>query len=291
MSGFVHLHVHTQYSLLDGAIRIDPLIQKAVGFGMDAVAITDHGTMFGTIEFSEKCKHAGLRPIIGMEAYVAPRTIADRTAQDNKELRHLLLLAETDEGYRNLCRMASIAQLQGFYYKPRIDKAVLEAHHKGIIALSACLHGEIPRLILSGNFNAAEEAARWYQRLFGEERFYLEVQHNGIPEQTTVNDALFDLAERLSIPLVATNDCHYLEAQDVKAHDVLLCIQTGKTIHDSERMKFRTDQLYFKSPEEMTEFFGHRPDTIENTARIAARCQVDLGFKGYHFPRYSPPGE
>ncbi len=291
MSGFVHLHVHTQYSLLDGAIRIDPLIQKAVAFGMDAVAITDHGTMFGTIEFSEKCQKAGLRPIIGMEAYVAPRTIADRTAQDNKELRHLILLAETDEGYRNLCRMASIAQLQGFYYKPRIDKAVLEAHREGIIALSACLHGEIPRLILSGNLKAAEEAARWYLALFGEERFYLEVQHNGIPEQTTVNDALFDLADRLSIPLVATNDCHYLEARDVKAHDVLLCIQTGKTIHDSERMKFRTDQLYFKSPEEMTGFFGHRPDTLENTARIAARCQVDLGFKGYHFPRYSAPGE
>lgn len=291
MPGFVHLHVHTQYSLLDGAIRLDPLIQKAVGFGMDAVAITDHGTMFGTIEFSEKCQKAGLRPIIGMEAYVAPRTLADRTAQDNKELRHLILLAETDEGYRNLCKLASIAQLQGFYYKPRIDKAALEAHHEGLIALSACLHGEIPRLILSGNLKAAEEAARWYLALFGEERFYLEVQHNGIPEQTTVNEALFDLADRLSIPLVATNDCHYLEARDVKAHDVLLCIQTGKTIHDSERMKFRTDQLYFKSPEEMTTFFGHRPDTIENTAKIAARCQVDLGFKGYHFPRYNPPGE
>ncbi|WP_028325099.1 DNA polymerase III subunit alpha [Desulfatirhabdium butyrativorans] len=291
MPGFVHLHVHTQYSLLDGAIRLDSLIQKAVGFGMDAVAITDHGTMFGTIEFHDKCHHANIRPIIGMEAYVAPRTIADRTAQDHKELRHLILLAENDEGYRNLCKLASIAQLQGFYYKPRIDKQVLEAHHEGLIALSACLHGEIPRLILAGNDQAAEGAARWYLSLFGEDRFFLEVQNNGIPDQTTVNEALFALSDRLSIPVVATNDCHYLDAQDVKAHDVLLCIQTGKTIHDTERMKFRTDQLYFKSPREMTDYFGARPDTIENTSRIAARCQVDLGFKGYHFPRYSPPGE
>jgi DNA polymerase-3 subunit alpha len=291
MSGFVHLHVHTQYSLLDGAIRLESLIDRATQFGMKHVAITDHGTMFGTVEFYEKCHKAGIQPIIGCECYVAPRTIADRSVQDNRELRHLILLAENEQGYRNLCKMASIAQLEGFYYKPRIDKFILEAHSQGLIALSACLHGEIPRLILDNRMDAAADAVEYYQRLFGEGRFFLEVQNNGMDVQETVNQALREIGGRLSVPLVATNDCHYLDSEDVRAHDVLLCIQTGKTIHDTERLKFRTDQLYFKSPEEMETYFRGYPHAVEHTAGIAERCRVEFDFKTYHFPRYSVPDE
>ncbi len=287
MSEFIHLHVHTQYSLLDGAIRIDSLLKRVARFGMNSVAITDHGTMFGTVDFYEQCHKAGVKPIIGCECYIAPRTISDRTAQDNKELRHLILLAENNEGYRNLCKLASIAQLEGFYYKPRIDRSILEAHSKGLIALSACLHGEIPRLILQHQSEAAETAIRYYQQLFGEDRFFLEVQNNGIDDQETVNQALLELSHKLSVPMVATNDCHYLDKEDVRAHDVLLCIQTGKTIQDTERLKFRTDQLYFKSPEEMETYFQDYPLAVAHTAQIAARCQIEFDFKTYHFPRYT----
>jgi DNA polymerase-3 subunit alpha len=291
MSEFIHLHVHTQYSLLDGAIRIDSLLSRVARFGMNSVAITDHGTMFGTIDFYEKCLKANVKPIIGCECYVAPRTISDRTAQDNKDLRHLILLAETNEGYHNLCKMVSIAQLEGFYYKPRIDKSILEAHSTGLIALSACLHGEIPRLILQNQPDAAETAINYYRRLFGEDRFFLEVQNNGIDAQEKVNQSLLALSQKLSVPLVATNDCHYLDKEDVRAHDVLLCIQTGKTIQDTERLKFRTDQLYFKSPEEMETYFKDYPLAITHSAQIAARCHIEFDFKTYHFPQYTQENE
>jgi len=243
---FVHLHVHTQYSLLDGAIRIDNLLQRALEFDMQAVAITDHGTMFGVMEFFEKATKAGIKPVVGVEIYVAPRSRFDKTPQDNRELSHLILLAENQQGYRNLCKLASVAQLEGFYYKPRVDKQILRQHSQGLIALSACLHGEIPRRIQSGRMDLADAAAREYLEIFGENHFYLEIQNNGIDIQQRVNEALVDMSQRLSIPLVASNDCHYLEREDVRAHDVLLCIQTGKTVHDTERLKFRTDQLYFK---------------------------------------------
>jgi DNA polymerase-3 subunit alpha len=288
---FVHLHVHTQYSLLDGAIRLDNLLQRAAEFGMHSVATTDHGTMFGAVEFYEKATKAGIKPIIGIEIYVAPRTRFDKTPLDNKDLSHLILLAENQEGYRNLCKLASAAQLEGFYYKPRIDKQILREHSKGLIGMTACLHGEVPRRIQDGTMELADAAAQEYLEIFGENNFFLEVQNNGIDVQDRVNAALLDMSQRLSIPLVASNDCHYLDREDVRAHDVLLCIQTGKTIHDANRLKFRTDQLYFKSKEEMHGFFSSYPDAISNTVDIARRCNLEFDFETYHFPKFDTGSE
>ena len=284
---FVHLHVHTQYSLLDGAIRIDDLLRRAAAFDMQAVTVTDHGTLFGAVEFFEKATAAGIKPIIGCEIYVAPRTRFDKTPLDNKELSHLILLVKNEEGYRNLCKLATAAQLEGFYYKPRIDKQILKECCRGLIGLSACLHGEIPRCIQQGRIEQAEEAAHGYLEIFGENNFFLEVQNNGIEEQERVNQILLDISQRRSIPLVASNDCHYLDKEDVRAHDVLLCIQTGKTIHDNERLKFRTDQLYFKSKAEMVAAFKDYPGALSNTVDIASRCNIDFDFKTYHFPRFT----
>ena len=288
---FVHLHVHTQYSLLDGAIRLDRLIQRCKDFEMDSVAITDHGTMFGVVEFYGKAKDAQIKPIIGCECYVAPRTLNDKTPLDKEGTSHLLLLAQNQEGYQNLCKLATVAQLDGFYYKPRIDKELLKAHTRGLIALSACLHGEVASHLVHGRMERAEEAAIYYQNLFGENNFFLEVQNNGIDIQEKVNNGLLDISRRLSIPLVATNDCHYLDKDDVRAHDVLLCIQTGKVVHDDKRMKFRTDQLYFKSKDEMCDYFKDYPGAIENTVEIANRCHVEFDFKTYHFPKFETPPE
>ncbi|MGD2272292.1 MAG: DNA polymerase III subunit alpha [Desulfobacterales bacterium] len=286
MPDFVHLHVHTQYSLLDGAIRIDDLLTRVTDFGMHAVAITDHGAMFGVIDFYQKAKTAGIKPIVGCECYIAPRQLTDKTPLDHKGLTHLLLLAENQEGYRNLCRLVSIAQLEGFYYKPRIDKQLLKEYHKGLIALSACLHGEIPTLIRRNKFKEADEAAQRYLDIFGEGQFFLEVQNNGIDIQEKVNRTLLDMSRRLSIPLVASNDCHYLGKDDVRAHDVLLCIQTGKTVHDDQRLKFRTDQLYFKPKAEMYASFQSYPGALENTVEIAKRCELEFDFNSYHFPKF-----
>ncbi|MFC1812194.1 DNA polymerase III subunit alpha [Thermodesulfobacteriota bacterium] len=286
---FAHLHVHTQYSLLDGAIRINALLQRAIDFGMDAVAITDHGTMFGVMEFFEKANTAGIKPIIGCECYVAPRRLTDKTSFDAKDLSHLILLAENHDGYRNLCKLVSMAQFEGFYYKPRIDKAALKQHSKGLIGLSACLHGEIPRRIQEGSPDKADEAARSYLDILGENNFFLEVQSNGIDVQDNVNQALLDMSQRLSIPLVATNDCHYLNREDVRAHDVLLCIQTGKTIHETNRLKFGTDQLYFKSKSEMYADFKNYPGAIDHTVDIAKRCNLEFDFNTYHFPKFETP--
>ena len=266
---FVHLHVHTQYSLLDGAIRFDDLFKRSAELDMHTVAITDHGTMFGCIEFYEKAIKANIKPIIGCECYVAPRGLSDKTPLDHKGLSHLILLAENNEGYQNLCKLVSIAKISGFYHKPRIDKALLQKHSKGLIGLSACLHGEIPRMITAGNMEKADDAAQQYRQILGEDNFYLEVQNNGIDIQETVNQALFDMSKRLSIPLVATNDCHYLNREDVKAHDVLLCIQTGKTVQMTNRLKFGTTQLYFKSKTEMSTYFKAHPAAISNTVSIA----------------------
>jgi len=278
---FVHLHVHTQYSLLDGAIRINDLLKRVNDFGMDSVAITDHGTMFGVVEFYEKAHKAGIKPVIGCEFYVAPRSLHDKTSIDAKGLNHLILLAENNEGYRNLCVLASIAQVEGFYYKPRIDKTVLKEYSRGLIGLSACLNGEIPKLIKENKIDKADEAARFFLDIFGEENFFLEIQNNGIVEQEQINQALYEMSKRLAIPLVATNDCHYLDKEDVRAHDLLLCIQTGKTINDSNRLRFRTDQLYFKSKDEMCAYFKDYPDALENTVNIANRCKVEFDFNTY----------
>lgn len=283
---FVHLHVHTMYSLLDGAIRLDRLFERAKQFNMHSVAITDHGTMFNVLEFYQKAVKAGIKPIIGCECYVAPRSMADKTPLDAKGLTHLVLLAENQEGYRNLCKLATLAQTEGFYYRPRIDKAVLKEHHNGLIGMSACLHGAIPQLITAGQMDQAQEAALFYQELFGPGNFFLEVQNNGIDKQDTVNAALREIGARLDIPLVASNDCHYLDKADLRAHDVLLCVQTGKTVNDSERFRFRTDQLYFKSKEEMIHYFQDFPGAIENSVAIAERCNIAFDLDNYHFPQF-----
>ena len=285
-SGFVHLHVHTQYSLLDGAIKIDDLIKRAGEFNMGACAITDHGTMFGAIEFYEKAKACNINPVIGCEFYVAPRTIQDKTVTDNKGLSHLVLLSKDHTGYKNLCKLATIAYVDGFYYKPRIDKEILKKYSKGIIALSGCLQGEIPKLLKNDLYDKAVESAAFYLKTFGEDNFFLEVQHNEIEIQNHVNSALLEMSSNLSIPLVATNDCHYLNKEDAKAHDALLCIQTGKKVNDIKRFRFSTDQLYFKSEDEMVAQFTDFPHAVENSVKIAERCSLDFDFNTYHFPVY-----
>jgi len=283
---FVHLHVHTQYSLLDGAIKIDDLLDRAKEFDMSSVAITDHGTMFGSVDFYERANQAGIKPIIGCECYIAPRTLKDKTPQDAKGLSHLILLAENQEGYKNLCKLVSVAQLEGFYYKPRIDREILREFGSGLIALSACLHGEIPTLIRRDRIDEADDATRMYLDIFGEGHFFLEVQNNGIDIQEKVNLGLLEMSQRLSVGLVASNDCHYLNREDVRAHDVLLCIQTGKTVHDFDRLKFKTDQLYFKSKQEMHGSFGKYPGALDNTVDIAKRCNLEFDFDTYHFPKF-----
>ncbi len=286
-SKFYHLHVHTEYSLLDGAIRIDSLLNKAKEFGMDSIAVTDHGTMFGIAEFNEKARKASINPIIGCEMYVAPRTIADKTVEDKKGLRHVVLLAKNRQGYSNLCRLASIAQLKGFYYKPRIDRQLLREYSEGLIALSACLKGEISQYIIQDRYDDADATAEFYLKTFGEDNFFLELQHNGLKLQDRVNSGLVDMSQRLSIPLVATNDCHYLSKKDSAAHEALLCVQTGRTLNDPKRFKFDSDELYLKSPEEMINDFSDFPEAIENTCKIAARCDVEFDDKSYHFPRFT----
>lgn len=296
MAAFVHLHTHTEYSLLDGAIRVKDLIKTAQAFGMPAVTITDHGNMHGVLEFYEKAKAAGIKPIIGCEVYVAPKSRFDRLQQGNASGEdrsyHLVLLARDLAGYQNLLKLVSAASIEGFYYKPRIDKELLRAHSEGLIGLSACLHGEVAYNLMRDQSDAARNAALEYVEILGTENFYLELQANGIPEQAIINEALIKLGRELGIPLVATNDAHYLHREDAHAHEILLCIQTGKTVLDEKRMKFQTDQLYFKSTEEMAEEFAHVPDALENTVRIADRCNVTLNLNEYHFPVFPlDPGE
>ena len=290
---FIHLHLHSQYSLLDGAIRFSHLFDKLSANGVNAVALTDHGNMFGTYDFFRQAKAYGIHPIIGCEVYVAPDSRFKKKRDAKRDTsNHLILLAKNNEGYRNLTRLVSLAYIEGFYYKPRIDHELLEKYHEGLIALSACLKGEIPSFILNKEMDEARERIRYYRNLFGDGDFYLEIQSNGIREQEEVNNVLKQLARDEGVPLVATNDCHYLERQDAQAHEVLLCLQTGKTLNDTGRMKFQTDEFYVKTPEEMIKQFQDVPEAIENTLEIAAKCEVDLSFKGYHFPTYElPEGE
>lgn len=288
---FVHLHVHTQYSLLDGAIRFKDLYAKCKEFGMDTVTITDHGAMFGALEFYVTAKKAGLKPIIGCEFYIAPtsRKIKGTQAGNDIPYYHLVLLAMNKTGYQNLLKLASKAQLDGFYYKPRIDKELLKANNDGLIALSACLHGEVPYHIgHNKDMKAAGRAAIEFKELFGD-RFYLELQENGLAEQTIVNNGLKELSRQLDIPLVATNDCHYLNREDSYAHEVLLCIQTGKTMQDPNHFHFSTDQLYFKSPDDMRHDFAACPEAIANSVAIAQRCNLELEFGENFFPIFNPP--
>jgi len=284
---FVHLHVHTQYSMLDGAIRLSDLIDKSREYGMDAVAVTDHGAMHGALEFYTKAKKAGIKPLVGCEFYIAQKShlIHDKTAGHNF---HIVLLAMNRTGYQNLMKLASIAQTEGFYYKPRIDQELLFEHQEGLIALTACLHGEIPWRITHNDMDGAREKGLELQQIFGD-RLYFEIQENGIDKQKVANKGLMELADELGVKLVATNDCHYLNRDESYAHEVLLCIQTGKTITDPKRFRFSTDELYFKSPEEMARQFSYCPEALTNTLEVADRCDLDLTFGEHHFPIFPVP--
>ncbi|MDP2895679.1 MAG: DNA polymerase III subunit alpha [bacterium] len=283
---FVHLHNHTEYSLLDGGCRIADLVGMAAKMGMPAVAITDHGNMHGVIDFYKAAREAGVKPIIGMEAYVAPQSRKDRRTHGVKDASfHLVLLAKDEEGYCNLIKLSTAAHLEGFYYKPRIDREILAEHRAGLIVLSACLKGEIPCLILKGEAEQAKRVALFYRDLFGED-FYLELHNHDIPEQQPVNVALAELAKDLSIPLVATNDVHYIKREDAEAHDVLLCIQTGNSVADEKRLKFATDQFYLRTPEEMARAFPHHPQALSNTLQIAEKCNLEIDFSKQHYPIY-----
>ena len=289
MRDFVHLHIHSEFSLLDGANRIKELPVRAKELGMDAMAITDHGVMFGAIDFYKACKANGIKPIIGCEVYVAPRTRHDKDELDSK-YNHLILLAKNNDGYKNLSKLVSLSFTEGFYYKPRIDKEILEQYHENLICCSACLAGEINQAILKNDMDEARRVASWFKGVFGKD-YYLEIQNNGVKEQVLVNQKLVQLSRELDIPLVATNDAHYLKREDSYNHEVLLCIQTGKRMTDEDRMRFETDELYVKSPEEMKEYFANVPDAIENTVKIADECNVEFEFGHTILPNYDVPDE
>jgi DNA polymerase-3 subunit alpha len=292
-SRFVHLHCHTEYSLLDGANKVDKLFERIKALKQPAVAMTDHGNMFGAVEFYREAISHGIKPIIGCEIYVAPTSRFERKGVDRgpKEYNnHLILLAMNPEGYRNLCKLVSLGYMEGFYYKPRIDKELLKELNGGLIALSACLQGEVSQALSAGDYEKAKAAAENYATIFGD-RYYLEVQDNKLPAQEKVNRLLLELARDLSLPVVATNDCHYGERDDSHAHDVLLCVQTGKTVDDDNRLKFETDEAYIKSAEEMKQGFAYCPEAVERTLEIAERCNVEIEFGKYHFPNFTPPKE
>ncbi len=286
-SDFVHLHVHTQYSLLDGTIRLNDLFQKSKEFHMPAVAMTDHGNLYGTIDFYRHAYKYGIKPIIGCELYVAPKSRFDKTGHGIGEIaNHLIVLAKTMQGYKNLMKLSTAGFLEGFYYRPRIDTEILTRHHEGLIGMSACLHGVISSHLLRGNIEEADRSARQYRDIFGEDNFFIEIMENGLPEQTKANQGLIELSKRHGLPLVATNDCHYLNKDDAEAHEVLLCIQTGKTMEDAERMKFATDQFYFRSPEEMKQLFAYCPEAIDNTVRIAEKCNLTFSTGSFFLPHF-----
>ena len=288
MSKFVHLHIHSEFSLLDGANRIKDIPVIAKELGMDSIAITDHGAMFGVIDFYKACKANGVKPIIGCEVYVAPRTRHDKDPKLDSKYNHLILLAKDMQGYRNLSKLVSLSYTEGFYYKPRIDKEILEKYHEGLICCSACLAGEVSQAILQDNMEEAKKVALWFKNLFGED-YYLEIQNNGVKAQVLVNQKLIELSKELNIPLVATNDAHYSRREDAYNHEVLLCIQTGKKMSDEDRMRFETDELYIKSPEEMSDYFSNVPEAIENTVKIAEKCNVEFEFGHTILPNYDVP--
>ncbi|MGM9526066.1 MAG: DNA polymerase III subunit alpha [Peptococcaceae bacterium] len=289
MEPFVHLHNHTAYSLLDGASKIDELMKRAKELNMPAMAITDHGVMYGVVDFYKACKKAGIKPIIGCEVYVAPRTRFDRQAGLDDGAYHLILLVKNETGYRNLSRLESLASLEGFYYKPRVDREILAQYHEGLIALSGCIAGEVAQKILHDDLDGAREAALWYRETFGAENYYFEVQNHGIPEQLQVNYHLDLLSRELDIPLVATNDNHYVYAEDAKTQDVMLCIQTGKTLEDTNRMRFDSNNFYLKSYDEMQQALGDYPQSLTNTLKIAEQCNFDFTFGENHMPIFAVP--
>ena len=286
---FVHLHVHTEYSLLDGACRIDGIMDRVKELGQSAVAITDHGVMYGCIDFYKAAKAAGVKPIIGCEVYVARRSMSDRVHGIDNDPYHLVLLCENRKGYENLCLLVSEAFIHGFYGKPRVDLELLEKHHEGLIALSACLAGGIPQYLMEEDYDSAKKYALKMADIFGEGNFYLELQDHGIEEQRPVNQGVMRLARETGLPLVVTNDAHYLRKEDAAMQDVLLCIQTGKTVDEENRMKFQTEEFYLKSEEELRTLFPNCGEAFENTAKIAERCNLEFTFHEYHLPSFPVP--
>ena len=286
---FTHLHVHTEYSLLDGSNKIKELIARVKELGMDSVAITDHGVMYGVIDFYKEARKNGIRPIIGCEVYVAPGSRFDKEGRDDNRYHHLVLLAENDTGYHNLMKIVSRGFTEGFYYKPRVDKELLRQYHEGIIALSACLAGEVQSNIARGFYEEGVKAAKDLENIFGKENFFLELQDHGIPAQRLVNQSLLRMSQETGIPLVATNDIHYTYAEDAQAHDILLCIQTGKKVTDENRMRYEGGQYYVKSEEEMRQLFPYALEALENTHKIAMRCQVEITFGQYKLPQFPVP--
>jgi len=294
MSSFVHLHNHSDYSLLDGACKIHSLVDAAAEYDMPAVALTDHGNMFGAIEFYRYAKSKGVKPLVGMEAYIAPRTRHEKSSTPGKREKtsyHLLLIAENKTGYNNLMKLASLAYLEGFYYKPRIDKEILKEYSEGLICSSGCLNGELNYQLLKGDIDAALAVAEEYKSIFNG-NYYLEVQNHGVPEDEIILTEVPKIAEKLDIPLIGTNDCHYLKKDHAEAHDVLLCLQTGKTLEDTDRLKYSSDNFYFKDPDEMSSLFENQPEAISNTLTLAERCDIDLDTKTFYMPNFPlPQGE
>ncbi|MFZ5973978.1 MAG: DNA polymerase III subunit alpha [Bacillota bacterium] len=291
MPPFTHLHVHSQYSLLDGAGRVEELVEACALQDMRALALTDHGVMYGVVDFYKAAKARGIQPVLGCEVYVAPRDRREKDARADKEYAHLVLLARDNAGYRNLMKLVSIGFLEGFYYKPRIDYELLEQYAKGLTALSACLAGDIPRYLAQGREREALELARRFSKIMGEDNFFIELQDHGIPEQKRLNPLLIDIANKAGVGLVATNDVHYVAKEDAEAQDVLMCIQTGKFIDEENRMRFSSDEFYLKSPDEMASLFDYVPEALSNTAFIASRCDVGLEFGCMHMPGFTPPGD
>ena len=284
---FTHLHVHTEFSLLDGSGKISEMIDQAQKLGMDSLAITDHGAMYGVIDFYKEAKAHGIKPIIGCEIYVTNGSRFDREiSRGDDKYYHLVLLAENNQGYSNLVKIVSAGFTDGFYYKPRVDYEILEKYHEGLIASSACLAGIIPKTILKNDYEAACREAVRLNDIFGQDNFFLELQDHGIPEQRTVNTQLLRMSRELNIPLICTNDIHYTYDTDVQAHDVLLCIQTGKKLSDKDRMRYEGGQYYMKSPEQMAALFSYAPQAIENTEKIAQRCNVEIEFGVQKLPRF-----
>lgn len=286
---FVHLHVHTEYSLLDGMSRISELPSLVKELGMDACAITDHGAMFGVVDFYKSCKKAGIRPVIGCEVYTAARTLYDRDADRDRYSGHLILLAEDRQGYSNLVKIVSKSYVDGFYFKPRVDKELLREYADGIICLSGCLAGNVQRMLLADDYDGARREALELREIFGEDDFFLEIQNHHLEEDRKVIEGLRKLSADIGVPLVATNDAHYLRRSDATAQDVLMCIQTQAKVSDEDRMRFGNDEFYVKSEAEMRELFPDMPDAIERTQEIADRCNVEFEFGNYHLPEYIPP--
>ena len=288
MQPFAHLHVHSEYSLLDGSAKIDELISRTKEMGMDSIAITDHGVMYGVVEFYQRAKAEGIKPILGCEVYVAPESRFVKERRDEGTYQHLVLLAENEEGYRNLMQLVSLGFTEGFYYKPRVDMELLRQYSKGLIALSACLGGVVLRPLLNGGYEAAKTQALRYQEIFGQGNFYLEIQDHGLEEQRATNPQLIRMSQETGIPLVATNDIHYIHQSDFKAHEVLLCIQTAKTMQDETRMRYGSDQFYLKTPEEMYALFPYAKEALANTQKIADRCDITIEFNNYKLPKFFP---